>query len=207
NGIEPDLNKKVYVPLISGYTIYTYYGVYLKISLEWNEAQQMIFYKWIDYRSDWKFITEQKSHFSNNLNSLRNHLQSASIKYKAKRKARKLDNSKDIQAVLQIKAEGWNTSINGLAIKLIIKCLNSTEYSNESPEMDFSTSVAAAGLVGGVNREEWRSILALVGITRQSGKSQYFAKQDQLFDSLKNEAVNSAQKALYKVLDKLIENK
>ncbi|CAG8826444.1 22672_t:CDS:1, partial [Gigaspora margarita] len=59
NGIEPDLNKKVYVPLIPGYTIYTYYGVYLKISLEWNEAQQMIFYKWIDYGSDWKFITEQ----------------------------------------------------------------------------------------------------------------------------------------------------
>ncbi|CAG8826445.1 22673_t:CDS:2, partial [Gigaspora margarita] len=101
-------------------------------------------------------------------------------------------------------------TVNGLAIKLIIKCLNcktTTEYSNESPEMDFSTSVAAAGLVGGVNREEWRSMLALIGITRQSGKSQYFAKQDQLFDGLKNEAVNSAQKALYKVLDKLIENK
>ncbi|CAG8740495.1 4421_t:CDS:2, partial [Racocetra fulgida] len=30
------------------------------------------------------------------------------------------------------------------------------------------------------------------------GKSQYFAKQDQLFDGLKNEAVNSAQKALNK---------
>ncbi|RIB29762.1 hypothetical protein C2G38_970676 [Gigaspora rosea] len=101
-------------------------------------------------------------------------------------------------------------TVNGLGIKIIIKCLNckaTTEHSNESPEMDFSTSIAAAGLVGGVNREEWRSMLALVGITRQSGKSQYFAKQDKLFDGLKNEAVNSAQKALHKVLDKLIENK
>ncbi|RIB06466.1 hypothetical protein C2G38_512961 [Gigaspora rosea] len=83
NGIEPDVNEKVYVPLIPGYTIYTYYGVYLKISLEWNEVQQMIFYKWIDYGDDWKFITEQKSQsLPDNLNSLRNHLQSAPIKYK-----------------------------------------------------------------------------------------------------------------------------
>ncbi|CAG8661944.1 714_t:CDS:2, partial [Dentiscutata heterogama] len=74
-------------------------------------------------------------------------------------------------------------TVNGLGIKIIIKCLNCkaiTEHSNESPEIDFSTSIAAAGLVGG---------------------------QDKLFDGLKNEAVNSAQKALHKVLDKLIENK
>ncbi|CAG8728266.1 730_t:CDS:1, partial [Cetraspora pellucida] len=73
--------------------------------------------------------------------------------------------------------------------------------------MDFSTSIAATGLVSSVNYEEWQSIFALVGIIQQSSKSQYFAKQDKLFDGLKNKAVNSAQKALYKVLDKLIENK
>ncbi|CAG8748240.1 20877_t:CDS:2, partial [Racocetra persica] len=101
-------------------------------------------------------------------------------------------------------------TVNGLGIKIIIKCLNckaTTEHSNESPEIDFLTSIAVAELVGGVNREEWRSMLVLVGITRQSDKSQYFAKQDKLFDGLKNEAVNSTQKALHKVLDKLIENK
>ena len=51
-----------------------------------------------------------------------------------------------------------------------------SEYCNERSGDDFSKCLAGAGLIGGVNREELRSMLALLGITRQNGHQQYFDK-------------------------------
>ncbi|CAG8641438.1 2636_t:CDS:10, partial [Gigaspora rosea] len=70
----------------------------------------------------------------------------------------------------------------GLSVKITLKCRTCNTgivHSNESLKVDFSKAIAGAGLVDGVNREELRTILALCGIIRQSGQSQYFKKQEE----------------------------
>src|ERR1043165_5534309 len=75
----------------------------------------------------------------------------------------------------------YKIKVNRFLVKVIITCkqyYTSIIYTNESAEMNFSKVVAGAGLLGGVNREEWRNMLAFCGITKQCGKRQYFEHQD-----------------------------
>ncbi|RIB20126.1 hypothetical protein C2G38_2180084 [Gigaspora rosea] len=102
-----------------------------------------------------------------------------------------------------ISTYSYKIRTTGLSVKITLKCRicnTSIVHSNESPKVDFSKAIAGAGLVGGVNREELRTILALCGITRQSGQSQYFKKQEEFFEQLKILANESAQKALHNAL-------
>lgn len=82
-------------------------------------------------------------------------------------------------------------------------CSDESEYCNERSGDDFSKCLAGAGLVGGVNREELRSMLALLGITRQNGHQQYFDKQEEFFSSLYQVANISAEDALVAICEKL----
>ncbi|CAG8547269.1 39847_t:CDS:2 [Gigaspora margarita] len=61
--------------------------------------------------------------------------------------------------------------VDGLQIRITLTCSlcsSETEYCNEREGDNFSRSIAGAGLIGGVNREELRSILAFLGVTRQN---------------------------------------
>ncbi|CAG8559790.1 34472_t:CDS:10, partial [Gigaspora margarita] len=69
-------------------------------------------------------------------------------------------------------------------------------YGNEMAGIEFSDIVAAAGLVGRVNHEEWSTMLCLCGITCQSEKSQYFQKQEKFFNRIINAAEDSTNNAL-----------
>ncbi|CAG8837409.1 37510_t:CDS:2, partial [Gigaspora margarita] len=59
-----------------------------------------------------------------------------------------------------------------------------------------SNLVAATGLTGGVNCEEWSTMLCFCGITCQNRKSQYFQKQEKIFNRIKTAAKKSANNAL-----------
>ncbi|RGB32790.1 hypothetical protein C1646_762433, partial [Rhizophagus diaphanus] len=65
------------------------------------------------------------------------------------------------------------TSYN-LQVKIKCKiCQGITEYSNESPNAQFSSLAAGTGLVGGVNRQQLQTIFSIIGITAQSSKGHY----------------------------------
>ncbi|CAG8751475.1 15196_t:CDS:2, partial [Funneliformis caledonium] len=88
---------------------------------------------------------------------------------------------------------------DGLGIcvtSICMVCSDESEYSNERPGDNFSKCLAGAGLVGGINKEELQSMLALLEITRQSGHQQYFDKQGEFFQSLYQAANTSAENAL-----------
>ncbi len=98
---------------------------------------------------------------------------------------------------------------DGLGIcvtSICMVCSDESEYYNERPGDNFSKCLAGAGLVGGVNREELRSMIALLGITRQSGRQQYFDKQEEFFQSLYQAANTSAENALVIACEKLQNN-
>ncbi|RIB08903.1 P-loop containing nucleoside triphosphate hydrolase protein [Gigaspora rosea] len=74
--------------------------------------------------------------------------------------------------------------VSGFSVKINItctKCSTTVFYKNEADGIDYSKLIASAGLVGGVNREEWVTILCACGVTQQSGKKQYFQKQEIFF--------------------------
>ncbi|CAG8686531.1 1144_t:CDS:2, partial [Ambispora gerdemannii] len=99
--------------------------------------------------------------------------------------------------------------VDGLQICVIITCslcLDEVEYYNEREGDDFSKSIAGAGLIGGVNREELRSMLAVLGITRQNGHQQYFNKQSEFFYNLYQIADNSTENALITICEQLHKN-
>ncbi|CAG8751436.1 26260_t:CDS:2, partial [Gigaspora rosea] len=92
-----------------------------------------------------------------------------------------------------------NIKVSGLSIKIIITCCRcqvKTFYGNEMAGIEFSNLVAAAGLAGGVNHEEWSTMLCLCGVTCQSEKSQYFQKKEKFFDRIKAATEESANNAL-----------
>ncbi|CAG8772932.1 24952_t:CDS:10, partial [Gigaspora margarita] len=102
-----------------------------------------------------------------------------------------------------INTYNYKIRTNGLLVKITLKCHicnTSIVHSNELPKVDFSKAIAGAGLVGSVNREELRTILALCRITQQSEQLQYFKKQEEFFEHLKILANESAQKALHNAL-------
>ncbi|CAG8542566.1 2139_t:CDS:2, partial [Dentiscutata heterogama] len=99
--------------------------------------------------------------------------------------------------------------VDGLQIHIMLTCSlcsSETEYCNEREGDNFSKSIAGAGLLGGVNREEVRSILALLGVTKQSGHQQYFNKQAEFFQSLYQIADKSAENLLILVCEQLRNN-
>ncbi|CAG8714850.1 19513_t:CDS:2, partial [Dentiscutata erythropus] len=90
--------------------------------------------------------------------------------------------------------------VSGFLVKINItcnKCSTTVFYKNETDGVDYSKLVAGAGLVGGVNREEWMTMLCACGITRQSGKKQYFQKQEAFFQKIQESAESSANFALH----------
>lgn len=96
--------------------------------------------------------------------------------------------------------------VDGLQIHITLTCSlcsSETEYCNERKGDNFSKSIAGAGLIGGVNREEVRSILALLGVTKQSGHQQYFNKQAEFFQSLYQIADKSSENLLILVCEQL----
>ncbi|CAG8702995.1 16740_t:CDS:10, partial [Gigaspora rosea] len=99
--------------------------------------------------------------------------------------------------------------VDGLQIHITLTCSlcsSETEYCNEREGDNFSKSIASAGLLGGVNREEVQSILALLGVTKQSGHQQYFNKQAEFFQSLYQIADKSAENLLILVCEQLRNN-
>jgi len=63
----------------------------------------------------------------------------------------------------------YKIKVNRFSVKVIVTCKlchTITIYTNESTEMNFSKAVAGTGLLGGVNHEEWKNMLAFCGITK-----------------------------------------
>ncbi|PKC00680.1 hypothetical protein RhiirA5_427841 [Rhizophagus irregularis] len=90
---------------------------------------------------------------------------------------------------------------HNLQIKIKCKiCQGITEYSNESPNAQFSSLAAGAGLVGGVNRQQLQTIFSIIGITAQSSKGHYHNKQNEYLEKINDEAEISAQIALTKAI-------
>ncbi|CAI2187262.1 294_t:CDS:2 [Funneliformis geosporum] len=81
------------------------------------------------------------------------------------------------------------------------QCHTVTIFTNEFTEMNFSRVVAGAGLLEGINHEEWRNMLAFCGITKQSGKRQYFEHQDIMLKDIVQVAHQSADEALTAALN------
>lgn len=91
----------------------------------------------------------------------------------------------------------------GYSLQIKIKCKicqGITEYNNESPNIQFSSLVAGAGLVGGTNGQQIQTILSMIGITAQSSKGHYHNKQNEYLENVNNEAEISAQIALSKAI-------
>ena len=81
----------------------------------------------------------------------------------------------------------YKIKVNRFSVKVIVTCKlyhTTTIYTNESTEMNFSKTVAGVGLLGGVNHEEWKNMLAFCEITKQCGKRQYFKHQDIMLNDI-----------------------
>ena len=88
-----------------------------------------------------------------------------------------------------------------LQIKIKCKiCQGIAEYSNESPNAQFSSLVAGAGLVGGVNKQQLQTTFSMIGITAQSSKGYYHNKRNEYLENIINEAETSAKIALAKAI-------
>ncbi|UZO26693.1 uncharacterized protein OCT59_018907 [Rhizophagus irregularis] len=90
---------------------------------------------------------------------------------------------------------------HNLQIKIKCKiCQGITEYSNESPNAQFSSLAVGAGLVGGVNRQQLQTIFSIIGITAQLSKGHYHNKQNEYLEKINDEVEISAQIALTKAI-------
>ncbi|CAH1768567.1 5100_t:CDS:2, partial [Entrophospora sp. SA101] len=92
-------------------------------------------------------------------------------------------------------------STAGFVVKIHVKCkLCKTviEFINES-ETNFNTCVAAAGLVGGTNRQSLQMILACVGITSQLCKTSFHEHQGKTFKEIIKASETSANIVLQKL--------
>ncbi|RIB25637.1 hypothetical protein C2G38_2030862 [Gigaspora rosea] len=99
-----------------------------------------------------------------------------------------------------IKTKKYQITACGFSVKINItcnKCSTTMFHKNEAAGIDYSKLVAGAGLVGGVNKEEWATMLCACSITRQSGRNQYFQKQETFFQKIQESAENSANFALH----------
>ncbi|CAI2185186.1 9883_t:CDS:1 [Funneliformis geosporum] len=104
----------------------------------------------------------------------------------------------------KIDKQKYKIKTSGLSVKVTTTCKQChtvTIFTNESTEMNFLRVIAEAGLLGGVNCEEWRNMLAFCGITKQSGKRQYFKYQDIMLKDIMQAAHQSADEALIAALN------
>lgn len=100
----------------------------------------------------------------------------------------------------------YKINVTGLSHVITVRCSickYEENFGNESKEMDFSVCMAGAGLVGGLNREELRTTLAMLGITHQSSHTKYFENQELYFKHLICSAEVSAENALRAACEKL----
>ena len=98
----------------------------------------------------------------------------------------------------------WNISTAGLSIKILIKCQvckTVKEFSNESAEVNFNACFAAAGLVGGINRQSLQMTFMCAGVTSQLCKASYHNYQAMTFEKIVESAEISTKIALQKVIN------
>jgi hypothetical protein len=98
------------------------------------------------------------------------------------------------------------TRENGLAVDLRVTCLlcNKAElHSNEPDGVDLSCCAAAAGLVGGINRNSLTRAFAIIGLTKQPGKSTFHQHQDKLIQPICNTAKECTSNMLCQVVTHL----
>lgn len=94
-------------------------------------------------------------------------------------------------------------STAGFVVKIHVKCKlckTVSEFINKS-ETNFNACVAAAGLVGGTNRQSLQMILACVGITLQLGKTIFHQYQGKTFKEIIKASQTSADIVLRKVIE------
>ncbi|CAG8747176.1 18694_t:CDS:2, partial [Racocetra persica] len=104
----------------------------------------------------------------------------------------------------EITSRKYTIKVIGLNIHITVICSNcgtQMNYNNETNCMDFSKAVAAAGLVGSMNREEIRTILSLIGLIQQNGIKQYFHNQDLSIAKLVEIANKNAEQNLHTILN------
>ncbi|CAG8729051.1 43579_t:CDS:2 [Gigaspora margarita] len=81
-----------------------------------------------------------------------------------------LQNNDECSDIEKIVTKKHRITVLGFSVKINItcnKCTTTVFYKNKTDGIDYSKLVAGAGLVGGVNREEWATILYVCGIIRQ----------------------------------------
>ncbi|CAG8700204.1 4599_t:CDS:2, partial [Funneliformis caledonium] len=60
-GIDNNFNNKVFVPLISGYCVYTkLVETYFRLNLEWCDKENTILYRWNNFANDFTFTNVQQ---------------------------------------------------------------------------------------------------------------------------------------------------
>ncbi|GBB92846.1 hypothetical protein RclHR1_20650004 [Rhizophagus clarus] len=92
----------------------------------------------------------------------------------------------------------------GFGVKILVSCQlceTSSEYTNESSNINFNTCIATAGLVGGINRRSLQMVLACAGISLQLCKVSFHQRQACTFEKIISAAGTSADIALRKVIE------
>ncbi|GES81564.1 DNA helicase RecQ [Rhizophagus clarus] len=74
--------------------------------------------------------------------------------------------------------------------------VKTTEYKNETYQNNFGILVSGAGIAGGANCQQMKTIFSTVGVTSQIVKKTYHNYQKKFFDTLHHAAVTSAEEAL-----------
>ncbi|CAJ0863280.1 11218_t:CDS:2 [Entrophospora sp. SA101] len=105
----------------------------------------------------------------------------------------------------KVSCKRWEVKAWGLYLNVAIYCRickYSTEFTNEPDCMSYSKTLAATGLIAGLNRRELETGLAFMGITSQSFSKSYFQYQRDYYDPIKNMAREIISSALNKVIEK-----
>ncbi|CAG8676031.1 38602_t:CDS:10, partial [Gigaspora margarita] len=95
-----------------------------------------------------------------------------------------------------------------LSIRITIICSNcgtQTDHHNEVSDFNFSRAISATRLVRGMNREEIRTILSLIGVTYQSSVKQYFQYQDLFLNEVVGAANKNAEQNLHEISFHVVE--
>jgi len=95
------------------------------------------------------------------------------------------------------------TCPTGFAVQCRVTCTacnGTTSHSNESEKVNFAMCAAAAGLVGGINRNALARVFGMMGITKQPGKTSFHNYQDRLIQPICKAAKKSAANALEQVI-------
>ncbi|CAG8543177.1 841_t:CDS:2, partial [Gigaspora rosea] len=92
------------------------------------------------------------------------------------------ETTKTLKETLQhLIIKGKLGSISGLSIRIIVTCYccqTKSFYGNENPGANFLDIIAATGLVGGVNYEEWSTMLCLTNNALHMACKEMFLKKE-----------------------------